>query len=216
MLQLTPLIMYIELAVLRGKQYSVFSMFDELSFICTTVVLVIHLNLYCYLFPFFFFISAGKAGHALLFLLPSEKSFLEVLELRGVKGISALSLSATLNGAAAICRELTAEGVKRSGGGYGSGAGSRNGEAFATAIQNRLEECIVEDEAAYKDQLRTSLEQKKTKGANKILKNSMGPLHEASVKAYSAYIRSYPAKEKAVRHIFSPRALHLGHVGKEA
>mmetsp|Transcript_25635 Transcript_25635/g.52159 ORF Transcript_25635/g.52159 Transcript_25635/m.52159 type:complete len:175 (+) Transcript_25635:1101-1625(+) len=42
----------------------------------------------------------------------------------------------------------------------------------------------------------------------------MGPLHEASVKAYSSYIRSYPAKEKAVRHIFSPRALHLGHIAR--
>ena len=49
---------------------------------------------------------AGKAGHALLFLLPSEKQFLEVLEIRGMKEISALSLSATLNGAADICGDL--------------------------------------------------------------------------------------------------------------
>jgi ATP-dependent RNA helicase DDX31/DBP7 len=157
---------------------------------------------------------AGKAGHALLFLLPSEKQFLEVLEIRGMKEMSALSLSATLNGAADICRELTAEGVKRSGGGYGSGSGSRSGEAFAASIQNKLEECIVEEEATYKDNLRKSLEQRKTKGANKILKNAIGELHEAAIKAYSAHIRSYPAKEKAVRHIFSPRALHLGHVAR--
>ena len=158
---------------------------------------------------------AGKAGHALLFLLPSEKQFLEVLEIRGMKEMSALSLSATLNGAADICGELTADGVKRSGGGYGSGSGSRSGEAFAAAIQNKLEECIVEDEVAYKDNLRKSLaEQRKTKGANKILKNAIGELHEAAIKAYSAHIRSYPAKEKAVRHIFSPRALHLGHIAR--
>ena len=137
-----------------------------------------------------------------------------MLELSGMRGISALSLSATLNRAAAICPELTAEGVRFSGGGYGSGSGSRDGEAFAAAIQNRLEECIFEDEATYKDQLRKSLEQKKTKNANKIIKNAIGPLHEASIKAYSAHIRSYPAKEKAVRHIFSPRALHLGHVAR--
>jgi len=28
----------------------------------------------------------------------------------------------------------------------------------------------------------------------------------------ASYIRSYPTKEKAVRHIFSARALHLGHI----
>ena len=46
------------------------------------------------------------------------------------------------------------------------------------------------------------------------MKNAIGELHEAAIKAYSAHIRSYPAKEKAVRHIFSPRALHLGHVAR--
>jgi len=30
----------------------------------------------------------------------------------------------------------------------------------------------------------------------------------------ASYIRSYPTKEKAVRHIFSARALHLGHIAR--
>jgi hypothetical protein len=33
---------------------------------------------------------AGKAGHSLLFLLPSERQFLEVLEVAGLKGMTAM------------------------------------------------------------------------------------------------------------------------------
>ena len=33
-------------------------------------------------------------------------------------------------------------------------------------------------------------------------------------RAYRAFIRAYSAKEKAVRHIFSSRALHVGHVAR--
>ena len=157
---------------------------------------------------------AGKAGHALLFLLPSEQQFLEVLQLRGLKNITALSLAATLNGAASLCKDLTAEGQKHSGGGYGSGSGSREGEAFAAAVQNRLEECILADDETYKTELAEQFEQRKVRGAQKKLKNAMGDLHTLAVQAFSSQIRSYPAKEKAVRHIFSPRALHLGHIAR--
>jgi ATP-dependent RNA helicase DDX31/DBP7 len=53
--------------------------------------------------------QAGKAGHALLFLLPSERQYVEVLELRSLRDISLLSLSSTLSSAAALCRGLMQE-----------------------------------------------------------------------------------------------------------
>ena len=45
-------------------------------------------------------------------------------------------------------------------------------------------------------------------------KNAIGPLLESATKAFSSYIRGYATKEKCVKHIFSARALHLGHVAK--
>ncbi len=57
--------------------------------------------------------QAGQAGHALLFLLPSERQYVEVLELRSLRDISLLSLSSTLSSAAALCRGLMQEGESR-------------------------------------------------------------------------------------------------------
>jgi superfamily II DNA/RNA helicase len=57
--------------------------------------------------------QAGQAGHALLFLLPSERQYVEVLELRSLRDISPLSLSSTLSSAAALCRDLMQEGELR-------------------------------------------------------------------------------------------------------
>eukprot|EP00978_Attheya_sp_CCMP212_P037151 scaffold173424_cov38-Attheya_sp.AAC.1 len=108
---------------------------------------------------------AGKAGHALLFLLPSERQYMDVLELRGLKGMRALSLSSTLQTAAGLRPEA----------------------------QQQQDKTL----------------QKK---ARKSLKHATGPLMEAARKAYSAYIRAYPVKEKPIRHIFCARALHLGHI----
>jgi superfamily II DNA/RNA helicase len=53
---------------------------------------------------------AGKAGHSLLFLLPSECPFLNVLENKDLKTMTALSLTSTLNEAAKICTDLKQEG----------------------------------------------------------------------------------------------------------
>ncbi len=54
--------------------------------------------------------QAGQAGHALLFLLPLERQYVEVLELRSLRDISPLSLSSTLSLAAVLCRGLMQEG----------------------------------------------------------------------------------------------------------
>ena len=153
---------------------------------------------------------AGQAGHALLFLLPSEKQYVEVLELRGLKEISALSLSSTLTSAAELCRGLSQEGeAKASGNTFSDG----RGEAFTLAIQNRLEQCVLQNDVDYKASI-----EKKFKGdpkqRRKQKKAAVGPLLEGARKAFSAFVRAYPAKEKAVRHIFNARALHLGHIAR--
>jgi hypothetical protein len=50
--------------------------------------------------------QAGQAGRALLFLLPLERQYVEVLELRSLRDISPLSLSLTLSLVEALCRGL--------------------------------------------------------------------------------------------------------------
>ncbi len=57
--------------------------------------------------------QAGQAGHALLFLLPLERQYVEVLELRSLRDISPLLLSSTLSLVAALCRGLMQEGGLR-------------------------------------------------------------------------------------------------------
>ena len=163
---------------------------------------------------------AGKAGHALLFLLPSETQYVEVLKLRGLPDVSALSLATTLQTAATICKDVTTEGLKQTGQGEKAN-GSRIGEAFATAVQIRLEDCLVEDDKAYKEALAKKVQNNKEasdkaqrKKERREAKNAVGPLLESARNAYNAYIRGYSTKEKAVRHIFSARALHLGHVAR--
>lgn len=153
---------------------------------------------------------AGKAGHALLFLLPSERQYIEVLQLRGLNDISALSLSATLTTAAGLCPGITQEGeAKARGNTFSDGSG----EAFTSAVQTRLEETVQQDDVDYKAAI-----DKKFKGdpkqRRKAKKQAVGPLLEGARKAFSAFVRAYPAKEKAVKHIFNARALHLGHIAR--
>ncbi|GMI39833.1 hypothetical protein TeGR_g5363 [Tetraparma gracilis] len=47
--------------------------------------------------------------------------------------------------------------------------------------------------------------------ANKIMEEGLVGLGK---KAFVSFIRAYSAKEKAVRHIFSSRTLHLGHIAR--
>mmetsp|Transcript_5559 Transcript_5559/g.12115 ORF Transcript_5559/g.12115 Transcript_5559/m.12115 type:complete len:1053 (+) Transcript_5559:55-3213(+) len=157
---------------------------------------------------------AGKAGHALLFLLPSERQYVEVLQLRGLEEISALSLSATLTGAASVCGGIAREGEAKAGG--GNNFLDSRGEAFTTAIQNRLEQCVIQDDIDYKVAIekKSKGDPKQVKQKRRKKKDMVGPLLEGARKAFSAFVRAYPAKEKAVRHIFNARALHLGHIAR--
>ena len=55
---------------------------------------------------------AGKAGHSLLFLLPSERKYLEVLQTKGITKLTPLSLSSVFIQASTICKEWTKGGSK--------------------------------------------------------------------------------------------------------
>ena len=161
---------------------------------------------------------AGRAGHALLFLLLSERQYIEVLELRGLREISPLSLSSTLSSAVTLCSGLIQEGETKVGNNNNTfAADGVKAEAFTFAIQNQLEQCVLQDDINYK----ASIEKKfkgdpKQRGRKQQRKKDalVGPLLEGARKAFSAFVRAYPAKEKAVQHIFNARALHLGHIAR--
>lgn len=157
---------------------------------------------------------AGRSGQSLLFLLPSEQEFLSVLKKRGVKNMSAFSLTSTLNAAAIACSSLTEEGVGRSGGGLGmhKGVGSRSGEAFASEIQRRMEDVVVQDEARVRAANKEAAKKAKKNGMKST--EALESLSDLARNAFLSYIRAYPTKEKLVKHIFPAKALHLGHVAR--
>ena len=194
---------------------------------------------------------AGQFGQSLLFLLPSEKSLLNILQLQQqqsqshnksgeppppVREMPALSLTSTLQRAAKVCPDMAHQGMQRNGmrsrqessgvadtsagpGGGASQKGHRLGEAFCSELQYRLEECVLQHSKPPKDNEDTSnlsaAERKKRKQKKKTTKEaSEMTLADMARSAFLSHMRAYPTKEKLVRHIFSARALHLGHIAK--
>jgi ATP-dependent RNA helicase DDX31/DBP7 len=149
--------------------------------------------------------QAGQAGHALLFLLPSKRQYVEVLELRSLRDISLLLLSSTLSSVVALCRGLTQEGESRAS--MGSNTFSDGGaKAYTYAIQNRLGECVVQDNASYRASIKKKFNGDPKRQRMQKRKDAVtGLLLEGVHKAFSAFVRAYPAKEKAVWHIFNAR-----------
>jgi ATP-dependent RNA helicase DDX31/DBP7 len=156
---------------------------------------------------------AGKAGHSLIMLLPSERSFLDILEQKGISSMTALSLASTLNQAASLCTDVATAGAKHAGGGRNQDAtstkGSRQGEAFCAELQRRLEDSVEQEDIRVKTVFKETPKRKRTDTMKRE-----GDLMELARNAYMSHIRAYPTKEKCVRHIFSARALHLGHVAR--
>eukprot|EP00536_Pseudo-nitzschia_multiseries_P001572 jgi/Psemu1/250695/estExt_Genewise1Plus.C_190217 len=173
----------------------------------------------------------GKAGHSLLFLLPSERKYLQVLETKGISKLTPLSLSSILNQAAGTCKELTQEGARQQGQGgsassdkhssKGFSRSSRSGEHFAAEIQRRMEDCVVKDDAETRKAFKESTSKRKQKERKRKLVNSSkdgrkeGLLLEKARDAFLSFLRAYSTKKEAiVRSIFSSRALHFGHIAK--
>ncbi|KAL7578749.1 hypothetical protein ACA910_015982 [Epithemia clementina (nom. ined.)] len=166
---------------------------------------------------------AGKAGHSLLFLLPSEREFLTLLKQRGIAALPAVSLSATLTAAATkSCNALTQLGVQRAGGGTGlsksSGMNRRLGEAFCSELQRRLEDCVLstqkDEEKKFGKQQVPTLNEAKWSKTHESKKDSSSELMELARTAFLSHIRAYPTREKCVKHVFAAKALHLGHVAR--
>ena len=157
---------------------------------------------------------AGRGGQSLLFLLPSEKEYLAILKKRGVPKLLALSLSASLNAAANVCTSVSKAGVDRSGGGLGSGGDTsknRTGEAFSSELQRRLEGFLEKEDATARAILAEKKRQKSSGGGKE-----QPPLNlmDMARDAFLSHIRAYPTREKMVKHIFSTKALHLGHIAR--
>lgn len=158
---------------------------------------------------------AGKAGHSLLFLLPSERAYLDVLKTVGIDELTPLSLSTTLNQAASSCKSLSLEGMKNSGGGSNAGkekTSNRLGEYFALEIQRRFEDCVIKDDIEAKKGKKDKDKKRKRK---KEFSKKEGRLMELARDAFIGFLRAYSTKkEAAVRSIFTARALHVGHVAR--
>jgi ATP-dependent RNA helicase DDX31/DBP7 len=172
---------------------------------------------------------AGRAGHSLLFLLPSEKEFLSVLKQRGVRNLTAYSLASTLSKAAELCSSITSSGVKQAGGSLDRElgnhrknpiAGSRLGEAWSSELQRRMEMRVTQDDnlarAARKEALKGAKKARPSDGSipSRIGTSESGKLSEMARKAFLSHIRAYPTKEKPLRPIFVTKALHFGHLAR--
>jgi hypothetical protein len=131
-----------------------------------------------------------QVGHPLLFLLPSERQYVEVLELRSLRDISLLLLSLTLSAAAALCRGLTQEGeLRATTGSYMFSDGGA--EAYTYAIQNRLEECVVQDNASYRALIKKKFNGDPKQRRTQKRKDAVaGPLLEGARKAFSTFVRA--------------------------
>ena len=161
---------------------------------------------------------AGKAGHSLLMILPSERSLLDVLQSKGVSNLSPVSLASTLNQAAMLCTEVTKAGMKFMGNKESTLAtqGSRLGEAFGAEIQRRLEDCLIQEDSIVKTrwkEARRMMQDRKRKHSQDSTPPE-GTLLTLARDAFIGFLRAYSTKEKCVRPIFSARALHLGHVAR--
>jgi len=166
---------------------------------------------------------AGKAGNSLLFLLPSEKGYLDVLQTKGISKIEPLSLASTLNKAASLCPDWTNAGLKHGGNkefdhrpkGGQSLQGSRLGEHFAGEVQRRLEDCIVQEHITTQQKWKEEKKANKKRRKDAPNKPKEGELMELARSAFMSFLRAYPTKrEPSVRSIFSARALHVGHVAR--
>ncbi len=75
-------------------------------------------------------------------------------------------------------------------------------ETYTYAIQSRLEECVVQDNASYRALIKKKFNGDPKRRRTQKRKDAVtGPLLEGARKAFSAFIRAYPAKAKAVWHI---------------
>ena len=90
----------------------------------------------------------------------------------------------------------------------------RIGEAFASEVQRRLEAIVSADDVKVRATEKAARKNRRTSSATPSETSPSDGLMELARNAFVSHLRSYPTKEKLVRHIFSAKALHLGHVAR--
>eukprot|EP00624_Nannochloropsis_granulata_P007507 evm.model.NODE_820_length_30357_cov_40.359653.5 len=138
----------------------------------------------------------GRKGHALLFLLPSEQGYLDVLKKRGIAP-TPLSLQQTLFQATPVRFR---------------GRFRAPEEVFCLEIQQRFERTVETDKG---------IGQGDEKGADggggkagTVAALTTPPLLTLGRKAFGSFVRAYATHPAELKPIFAVRALHLGHVAK--
>ncbi|KAM3576275.1 hypothetical protein VYU27_001807 [Nannochloropsis oceanica] len=139
----------------------------------------------------------GRKGHALLFLLPSEQGYLDVLKKRGINP-SPLSLQQTLF-------QATPARFR--------GRFRAPEEVFCLEIQQQLEKTV---------DMGKGIEQGDEKsgcggGGGKVgtvATVTTPPLLTLGRKAFGSFVRAYATHPVELKPIFAVRVLHLGHVAK--
>lgn len=79
-------------------------------------------------------------------------------------------------------------------------------------IQRMMEEVVATDD----ERAKAAAKEERKKSRKTGLKPVAGAdgLVDLARKAFLSHIRAYPTREKMVRHIFTTKALHLGHIAK--
>jgi superfamily II DNA/RNA helicase len=130
----------------------------------------------------------GRKGHALLFLLPSEQGYLDVLKKKGIAP-TPLSLQQTLF-------QATPPRFKRF---------RAPEEVFCLEIQQRLETAVEKEGQP---------QNKEDEGKGGKSGVSPSSLLMLGRKAFQSFVRAYATHPVELKMIFAVRSLHLGHVAK--
>merc|ERR1712079_484222 len=120
---------------------------------------------------------AGKAGHSVLFLLPSETQYLEALKIRGLNDTIPLSLTSTLHKAFSLSETISQQ-LKTN---KINSKKSHDADVFASAVQLRAEELVSPKDKTF-DNIQNNLALKHT-------------LAESARSAFTSFVRAYPTKE---------------------
>lgn len=148
---------------------------------------------------------AGSGGHAVVFLLPSEKEYVEVLKCHGLSSLSPCSLISAAVSAADLCPRF----VKY----YSLQTHLSTGEAFLAFLQMLFENFVQKSGVTASTTKRNCVHTKSGIACIATSGRSLDLLGLARM-AFTSFLRAYSTKEKVLRGIFSVKALHLGHVAR--
>ena len=141
---------------------------------------------------------AGHGGSALMFLMPSEAGFADVLQSQGLR-LQAISFKSIIHNMAP--------------------QSSRTGKIRRSEISNDSEDAEMDDEGfrraiALQSRLENIVELSKDESATRDIELDIGGLHALGARAFLSTCRAYATHAASLRHIFHPKFLHFGHFAK--